>query len=176
MRRKDRAMDNKAIASFLNTAAFGFLATTHNGQPLQTINTFIYDDKTHSLFMHTAKQSFFKVTIEKDNRVSFAAAEMGRLLPAKVAREMSVEYDSVIVIGHALVVDDVKLSRDKMQMFIDKYFPHLTSGEDYRPMTPAELAEIAVYQIKIDSWSGKRKEADKDFNGAFDYGSKKCPF
>ena len=38
--------------------------------------------------------------------------------------------------------------------------------------TADELARTAVYRIDIESWSGKRKQAEPDFPGAFFYGQK----
>lgn len=176
MRRKDRARDDADIVAFLEFAPFGFLASIDNDQPVLTVNTFVYDKVTHAIYLHTARKSFTKSTIESNERVSFAAARLGRLLPATVAKELSAEFESVIVYGRGKITDDIQLAREKMQLLNDKYFPHLKPGKDYRPMTPGELAEIAVYQILIDSWSGKRKREAKDFPGAFEYGSGRCPF
>lgn len=63
----------------------------------------------------------------------------------------------------------MKFARYKIQLLTNKYFSHLKPGEDYRPITPAEIAEISAYQIKITQWSGKRKSVEADFPGAFFY-------
>jgi len=167
MRRDDRAQDDSWIENFLADAHFGVLATIHEGQPFQNINIFVYDKETHALYMHTAKRGRTRSNIDSEERVSFSAAKMGRLLPADVARELSVEFQSVIVFGRGSIVDDKKLARDKMQKLIDKYFSHLEAGKDYRKITPAEIDEINVYRIDIDCWSGKKKKAEDDFPGAF---------
>jgi hypothetical protein len=39
---------------------------------------------------------------------------------------------------------------------LQKYFPHMTSGKEYRPITDQELKRTSVYAISIESWSGKR--------------------
>jgi hypothetical protein len=51
---------------------------------------------------------------------------------------------------------------------LDKYAPHLTAGEDYRPPVPEELKRTTVMRIDIEQWSGKKKEVG-DFDGAFWY-------
>jgi len=55
-------------------------------------------------------------------------------------------------------------------MLLKKYFAHLEYGKDYRSIQPDELARTGVYQIQIDEWSGKRKQVEEDFPGAFFYG------
>lgn len=46
---------------------------------------------------------------------------------------------------------------------------HLKPGEDCRPITGDELALTTVYRIDIESWSGKRRQVEPDFPGAFFY-------
>ena len=57
-----------------------------------------------------------------------------------------------------------------LQMLLDKYFPHLRPGEDYRAITPEELRQTAAYRLDIEQWSGKQKQVEADFPGAFYYG------
>jgi nitroimidazol reductase NimA-like FMN-containing flavoprotein (pyridoxamine 5'-phosphate oxidase superfamily) len=176
MRRRDRAVTDDAwIRRFLAEAPEGVLATSLDGQPFTHINTFVYDEATHAIYLHTAGKGRLRANIEANDRVSFCASRMGRLLPADTAREMSVEYDSVIAFGRASIVTDLALAREKMQMLLDKYFGHLRPGRDYRPITDAEIKEISVIRIAIDAWSAKRKEAEPDFPGAFDFGDRGDP-
>jgi nitroimidazol reductase NimA-like FMN-containing flavoprotein (pyridoxamine 5'-phosphate oxidase superfamily) len=100
---------------------------------------------------------------------------MGRLLPATYALEFSVEYAGVVVFGTASVVSDDAEARHGLQLLLDKYAPHLRSGEHYRPITDEELARTSVYRVQIEKWSGKKKEAPADFPGAFRYGEPATP-
>ena len=170
LRRKDRAGDEEFIREFLKHAPFGFLATQRDGQPYVNMNTFVYDEASHSIYLHTAGNGRLRSDIDAEERVCFAVGEMGRLLPADVAREFSVEYSGVVVFGRGRVIEDQAFARDKMHLLIDKYFPHLARGEDYRPITPKEVHEISAYQIQVDQWSGKKKSEASDFPGAFFYG------
>jgi len=167
-RRRDRAVNDDAwIVDFLGSAPFGTLASSVDGQPYQNMNTFVYDPETHALYMHTAGQGRLRTELEANEKVSFCAGRMGRLLPADTAREFSVEYESVVIFGRASIVDDMSLARSKMQLLIDKYFTHLKPGRDYRPITDAEVVEITVIRVDVESWSGKRKLVDDDAPGAF---------
>jgi nitroimidazol reductase NimA-like FMN-containing flavoprotein (pyridoxamine 5'-phosphate oxidase superfamily) len=172
VRRSDRAVtDETWIRAFLHQAAFGALATVHDGQPFINTNLFAFDEAAHALYMHTARIGRTRANVEADGRVCFSIAEMGRLLPADTALEFSVEYAGVTVFGHARVVTDEAEARHGLQLLLDKYFSHLRPGPDYRPITDEELARTTVYRIDIEAWSAKQKAAADDFPGAFLYES-----
>lgn len=169
MRRHDRAMDEDWIRAFLATAPVGVIATVHEGQPFLNSNLFVYDEARHAIYLHTARTGRTRGNIEADERVAFTAFEMGRLLPADEALEFSVEYSGVVAFGNATVVTDAEEAEEGLQLLLDKYAPQLRPGRDYRPITPDELQRTSVMRIDVVAWSGKRKEAESDFPGAFRY-------
>lgn len=170
VRRKDRAVDDDAwIVEFLRRAPMAQLATIHDGQPFINSNLFAYDADAHVVYMHTAPVGRTRSNIEADERACVSVSEMGRLLPSHEALTMSVEYDGVAVFGRARVLSDAAEREHGLRLILDKYFPHLAYGDDYRAITPDELARTSVYRIDIDAWSGKRKRVDDDFAGAFRY-------
>lgn len=173
IRRQDRAVDDEGwITAFLQAAPVGILATSSDGQPFLNSNLFVYDAAAHAIYLHTARSGRTRANIEADGRVCFHVYEMGRLLPADTALEFSVEYSGVTVFGQAHVVTDPAEARRGLQLLLDKYFPHLRPGVDYRPITDDELARTTVYRIDITEWSGKRKGVAEDFPGAFLYASR----
>lgn len=170
VRRRDRAVEDDAwIAGLLRRAPMAFLATAPGGQPFINSNLFVYDEGRHVIYMHTARYGRTRANIEAEERVCLSVGEMGRLLPAEVALEFSVEYAGVAVFGRGSVVTDEAEAAHGLQLLLDKYFPHLLPGEHYRPTTAEELARTAVYRIAIEEWSGKRKAVAEDFPGAFRY-------
>jgi nitroimidazol reductase NimA-like FMN-containing flavoprotein (pyridoxamine 5'-phosphate oxidase superfamily) len=170
VRRADRAVDDETwIANFLKRAAVGVLATVYDGQPFINSNLFVYDETSRCIYMHTARYGRTRSNVDADERVCFSATEMGRLLPADEALEFSVEYSSVVVFGTAHVITQNDEARLGLQLLLDKYFPHLQPERDYRPIVDEELARTSVYRIDIESWSGKRKQVEDDFPGAFVY-------
>lgn len=170
-RRKDRSIDDTAwIEAFLQRADFGVLASEHNGQPFTNMNLFVYDAARRAIYLHTAHDGRTRYNIESNPKVCFSISEMGRLLPAKTALEFSVEYSGVMVFGKACVVKDEREAAYGLQLLLDKYFPHLQPGADYRAIQAEELARTAVFRIDIEEWSGKQKAAPEDFTGAFYYG------
>jgi nitroimidazol reductase NimA-like FMN-containing flavoprotein (pyridoxamine 5'-phosphate oxidase superfamily) len=170
MRRKDRQVNDEAwIRAMLQRAPLGVLATIEESQPYLNPNLFVYDEARHAIYMHTARSGRTHDNIERGAQVCFSVSEMGRLLPASEALEMSVEFSSVIVFGQARVVEDVAEAVHMLQMLLDKYFTHLKPGQDYRAIQLEELKRTAVYCIQIEAWSGKRKQVENDFPGAFNY-------
>lgn len=171
VRRTDRAVtDDDWIRAQLHHAPFGVLATVHEDQPFVNHNLFVYDEAQQVIYMHTARVGRTQANVEKHQKVCFSLSEMGRLLPAEVALDFSVEYSGVVVFGTASIIHDPAEATRALQLLLDKYFPHLQPGVDYRPITPEELSRTSVYRIAIEHWSGKQKKVADDFPGAFFYG------
>ncbi|HBY99357.1 MAG: pyridoxamine 5'-phosphate oxidase family protein [Ardenticatenaceae bacterium] len=170
VRRRDRAVEDEAwIGALLHRAPFGALATTSEHQPFINSNLFAFDEATHAIYLHTARIGRTRTNVEADERACFSVSEMGRLLPADTAREFSVEYASVVIFGRIAIVSDETEATHALQMLLDKYFPHLRPGRDYRPIITEEMARTTVYRLDIDRWSGKQKAVAQDFPGAFSY-------
>lgn len=167
--RKDRAKDDAWIRAYLHRVPFGMLATEFNGQPFIKPTLFVFDEAEHAIYIHGALVGRMRTNLEANPRVSFCIAEMGRLLPADTAMEVGVEYASVVVFGRVEVLTDADQARHGLQMLLDRYFPNLKPGIDYREILPQELDITSVYRIKVDSWSGKEDRAKMDFPGAFTY-------
>jgi nitroimidazol reductase NimA-like FMN-containing flavoprotein (pyridoxamine 5'-phosphate oxidase superfamily) len=170
IRRQDRAVEDEAwICAFLHRAAVGTLATARDGQPFLHMNLFVYDESAHCLYLHTARAGRTPDNLVANGAVCFSVMEMGRLLPADVAFEFSVEFASVIVFGQAALVQDADEQVRALQMLLDKYAPHLRPGADYRPPVESEIKRTAIFRLNIEAWSGKKKEVPPDFPGAYWY-------
>ena len=170
IRRRDRQAEESFIKSLLKMAPYCNIAHIAEDQPFLHVNTFYYDEEKHSIYFHSASEGRFRFNLVNNNKVCFSIAKMGRLLPADVAQEFSVEYESVIVFGEVKIINDNLEAKVALQKLLDKYFPHLKPDTDYRSTTDKELKRTAVYQLLIDKWSGKAKKEDIDFKGAFFYG------
>jgi nitroimidazol reductase NimA-like FMN-containing flavoprotein (pyridoxamine 5'-phosphate oxidase superfamily) len=169
--RQDRAIYNEEwIIRLLHEAGMGVFATTCDGQPYQSTLLFVYAPDERAIYFHTGRRGRVWDNLSQDPRVCFSAAKMGRLLPADTALNFSVEYESVVAFGPAALVDDPLEAERALQLILDKYFPHLRPGSDYRPITPGELNATAVFKMRVEEWSGKRKAVGEDFPGAFRWG------
>jgi len=167
--RKDRAKDDAWIKAYLKRVPFGMLATEYEGQPFIKPTSFVYDEAEHTIYIHGALVGRMRTNLEVNPRISFCIAEMGRLLPGDTAMEVGVEYASVVVFGKVEILTEADQTRHGLQLLLDRFFPHLKPGIDYREILPQELDITSVYRIKIDSWSGKEEHARQDFPGAFSY-------
>ncbi len=177
LRRRDRGKDEAWVRSFVEAAPHGFLATVgEGGQPFLNSNLFVYDEAKHCIYLHTHRTGRTRDNLPERRPVAFGIAAMGRLLPADEALEFSVEYSGVTAFGEGYVVEDVEECRDALQQLLDKYAPHLVPDRDYRATTDDELKRTAVFRIDIDAWSGKQKEVEADFPGAFDLPELPVPF
>ena len=170
VRRRDRAVEDDAwIRAMLHRTPIGTLATVHNGQPFINSNIFVYDEEKHCIYMHTARVGRTQANVEQEQAVCFSISEMGRLLPAEEALHFSVEFAGVTVFGAATIIREPEEAGYALQRLLDKYAPHLKPGRDYRPVVDEELARTTVYRIAIEAWSGKKKQVEPDFPGAYYY-------
>ncbi|MEO2158222.1 MAG: pyridoxamine 5'-phosphate oxidase family protein [bacterium] len=177
VRRRDRGQEDTWIRDFAKCSSYGFLATVdEDGQPFLNSNLFVYNEDRHCIYLHTHRTGRTKDNLSEPQQVVFSAASMGRLLPAPEALEFSVEYAGFTAFGKGTIVEGAEEAKIALQMLLDKYAPHLKPGVDYRPTTDQELARTAVYRIDIETWSGKQKEADSDFPGAYQLPVLEVPF
>lgn len=171
VRRQDRAViDDGWIMAMLSRSPYGHLATVSGQQPFVKPTLFVFDAASHAIYLHGALEGRTAANLHANPKVSFTVSEMGRLLPAARAKGFALEYSGVVVFGSVAVVKDEEEAKRELQMLLDKYAPHLRPGEDYEPISSEDVTMTNVYRIDIEQWSGKKREADAEFPGAFHYG------
>lgn len=143
------------IRAFLRTAQIGHVATAWDDQPFVTPTTFWFDEDNHRIIFHSNVAGRIRSNIERNSRVCLEASEMGKLLPSNVALEFSLQYRSVMVFGTARILEDPTEKRAALYGLLQKYFPLMTAGKEYREITDKELRATSVYAIAIEAWSGK---------------------
>jgi len=154
--------DDEWIRSFLREAKVGHIASARrNGQLFLNPTTFWFDEAHHQIIFHSNVAGRIRSNIESNSRVCFEASELGKMLPANVALEFSLQFRSVIVFGNARLVNDPEEARRVMYSLIHKYFPEMTAGREFREITEKELKRTSVYAIQIDEWSGKENWKDR---------------
>lgn len=160
-RRPKNARDDEWIRAVLARAQIGHIATRWDEQPFINPSTFWYNPALHEIVFHSNVVGRVRANSERHDRVCFEASEFGTLLPSNVALEFSIQYNSVIAFGALHVIDDPAHQRAALYGLIGKYFPHMTAGQEYRPITDKELARTSVYRIAIERWSGKQNWKDR---------------
>src|SRR5512142_1722366 len=153
--------DDEWIRRFLRSGEIAHVATVWEGQPFITPTNYYFDEPDHRLIFHSNVTGRLRANIEHHPQVCAEVSEAGRYLPSNIAVEFSVQYRSVAVFGKASVLSDPEEQRRMLHLLIAKYFAPMELGKDYRPVTDQELKRTAVYELRIESWSGKENWKDQ---------------
>jgi len=153
--------DDDWIRAFLREAKVGHIASTQDNQPFLNPSTFWFDEANHQIIFHSNVAGRIRSNIENNSSVAFEAIELGKMLPSNVALEFSLQFRSVLLFGTARILTDLDEKRRVMYGLIQKYFPTMIAGQEYREITDKELKRTSVYAIKIEEWSGKENWKDR---------------
>jgi uncharacterized protein len=153
--------DDEWIRAFLREAKVGHIASARDDQPFLNPTTFWYDEAHHQIIFHSNVAGRIRSNIESNSKLAFEASELGKMLPANVALEFSLQFRSVVVFGTARLVNDPEEARRVLYGLIHKYFPAMTAGKEFREITDKELKRTSVYAIQIEEWSGKENWKDR---------------
>lgn len=166
---KERAVADTAwMKAMLHSAPFGSLGMLQADQPYVKPTLFAYDEAAQVIYFHGALEGRTRAALEQAPGVCFTISQLGRLLPGATAMEFGIEYNCVMIFGQVCIVEG-ELAHTGLQLLLDKYFPHMKSGQDYEPISPEEMNITSVYSLSIESWSGKAYHAAPDYPGAFYY-------
>ena len=160
-RLKEYAQNDKWIIDFLGRSNICHIATHWDEQPFITPSTFFYRADKHDIIFHSNIVGRVRANSERHSEVSFEISEYGKFLPSNVALEFSLQYESVIGFGKIKIIAEDQAKHSALSKLIQKYFPNMEAGKEYRPITEKELKQTSVYSITIESWSGKRNWEDQ---------------
>jgi nitroimidazol reductase NimA-like FMN-containing flavoprotein (pyridoxamine 5'-phosphate oxidase superfamily) len=153
--------EDEWIRAFLRKAKVGHIATARDDQPFLNPSTFWFDEAKHQIIFHSNVTGRTRSNLESNSRVCFEAFELGKMLPSNVALEFSLQFRSVVLFGTTRILTDPDETRRVMYGLIQKYFPAMSAGHEYREITDKELKHTSVYAIKIEEWSGKENWKDR---------------
>ena len=160
-RKPQYAQTDEWIVDFLHIATVGHIATRWDDQPFITPSTFWYDEEKNEIYFHSNVKGRVRANVDRHPEVCFEASQEGQPLPSNVALNFSIQYSSVVAFGKVRVIEDEEESKRALYGLINKYFPSMKPGEEYRPITDNELARTSIYAIEIESWSGKKNWKDQ---------------
>lgn len=153
--------DGEWIRAFLREAKVGHIASAQEGQPFINPTTFWFDEENDQIIFHSNIAGRIRSNLENNPRVCVEVSELGKMLPANVALEFSLQFRSVIVFGTARLITAPEEARRVLYGLIHKYFPAMTAGKEFRGITEKELKRTSVYGIQIETWSGKENWKDR---------------
>lgn len=150
------------IGAFLKRGLIAQVAhTDQHGQPFITATNYWFDEENHQILFHSNIAGRIRSNLEHQSRVCVSVSEYGKLLPANTALEFSIQYRSVITYGKVVILQREDQQQRALYGLLGKYFPQLTPGKEYRPITKQELLRTSVYAVEIESWSGKENWPDQ---------------
>lgn len=153
-RRPELNRDDAWIKDFLQRGFIARVGHFSGGQPFITPTNYWYDEPNHQVIFHSNLAGRMRSNLETHPQAVLEVSEVGRLLPANTALEFSIQFRSVMVYGSVRLLQGLA-AETALYGLIGKYFPRLTAGQEYRPITPKELARTSVYALQIESWTGK---------------------
>ena len=153
--------DEQWIRSFLREARVGHIASARDNKPFLNPSTFWFDEQNHQIVFHSNLAGRIRSNIEANPELCFEASELGKMLPSNVALEFSLQFRSVVIFGRARLIHKPEEARRVLYGLINKYFPTMTAGKEFRQITDKELARTSVYAIQIEEWSGKENWKDR---------------
>jgi Predicted flavin-nucleotide-binding protein len=174
VRRKNREITSEQwIIELLRYSPFGTIAMANGDQPYINANLFLFDEKDHSIYFHTAGEGFTKQLILQNQKVCFSVFQMGRLLPGKKAVDFSSEYKSVVIFGLAEIITDLEYASNILKLYFNKYGPQFNFGKEILPFSQQEVERTTVFRIRILDWTGKQNKQPENYPGAYNYFSSK---
>jgi nitroimidazol reductase NimA-like FMN-containing flavoprotein (pyridoxamine 5'-phosphate oxidase superfamily) len=156
----ENTRDDDWIKSLLQRGQIARIASRFDLQPFINTTTFLYLESENRIIFHSNIAGRVRANIEKYPEVCVEVSEFGKLLPSNIALEFSLQYRSAIVFGKAYIIEDENEKHKVLHQLIAKYFGAMQIDKDYRSATDKELKRTTVYEIKIESWSGKENWKD----------------
>jgi nitroimidazol reductase NimA-like FMN-containing flavoprotein (pyridoxamine 5'-phosphate oxidase superfamily) len=153
--------DDAWIRLFLREARVAHIASSRDDQPFVHPTSFWFDEAGHRIVFHSNVTGRLRSNIEANPRVCLEASELGKMLPSNVALEFSLQFRSVMVFGRAGLITEPEEARRALYGLLHRYFPLMTPGREFRPITDQELKRTSVYAIQIEEWSGKENWKDR---------------
>lgn len=151
-RKPDRGRyDRSTIDAILDAALVGHVAWVLDGQPYAT-PTAIWR-QGDDLYWHGSSGSRMIRATMKGAPVCVTATILDGLVLARSAANHSVNYRSVMVLGHARLVDDERLKLAALEAFVEHLYPGRWAA--LRPATRAELYRTLVLSIDLREASAK---------------------
>lgn len=147
--------DEAWIRAFLRREQVARLATQWEDQLFVMATTFWFDEPHQRVVFHSNLAGRTRANLERNPKACLEISQLGRLLPSNVALEFSLQYRSVMLFGTVRILETDAEKRAALYGLLGKYFPALQAGREYRPITEEELGRTSVYELKIESWSGK---------------------
>ena len=150
LRRTKNAISNDAAKELLvKEKRAVFSVNGDDGYPFSIPVNFIYDEKNNKIYFHGAKSGHKVDSLKKNNKVCFTV--YGNEFYKK--NDWAPYLQSTVVFGRCKLVDDSKLTEDKIRELALKYYP---SRDLVEAGLAKNLKDAQLYEITIEHICGKQ--------------------
>lgn len=147
-RMKTHQLSKEQIENMLREQSVGVIATINeNGYPYAFV---IHQDK---LYIHGLPKGQKVANILSNSKVCFTVYDMKQLIMDELgnACDTNTEYESVVVMGTATVVEDITVKQLALDAVVCKYTPHLSNQR----LPDNMIKGTCVIEIIIENCTGK---------------------
>jgi hypothetical protein len=126
-----------------------FSVNGDDGYPYTIPINFYYDEPENRIYFHSAKTGHKIDAVKENDKICFTTWDDGYLEDGDWAYYVS----SCVVFGRAKLIEDAKLTEEKVRTFALKYYP---SAEGAEEVMAKYLGATQLVAIDIEHISGKR--------------------
>jgi nitroimidazol reductase NimA-like FMN-containing flavoprotein (pyridoxamine 5'-phosphate oxidase superfamily) len=150
---KRGAFDRDTIYSILDEAFICHIGFAVDGQPYVIPTAFGRLDDV--LYIHGSSASRMLRTLSKGFEMCFTVTIVDALVLARSAFHHSINYRSVVVLGHASLVEDAEEKYKALEVITNHIVPE--RWDDVREPNGIELKATSVLKLNIDEASAKMR-------------------
>ena len=138
-----------AKALLRNNTRAAFSVNGDDGYPYTIPVNFYYDEDDNKIYFHSAKKGHKIDAMKANDKICFTTWNDGYLEDGDWAFHVS----SCVVFGRAKLIEDRKVTEEKVRKFARKYYP---SAAEVEEEIRSAIAGVQLVAIEIEHISGKK--------------------
>ncbi len=148
-RTKNEISIEEAKVLLKNNKRAAFSVNGDDGYPYTIPVNFYYDEDENKIYFHSAKAGHKIDSIKANDKICFTTWDDGTLEDGDWAYHVL----SCVVFGRAKLIDDRKITEEKVRKLARKYYP---SVEEVEEEIKKSINAVQLVAIEIEHISGKR--------------------
>lgn len=146
---KNEITTEEAKELLRNNKRAAFSVNGDDGYPYTIPINFYYDEEENKIYFHSAKKGHKIDSIKNDAKVCLTTWNDGYVDDGDWAYHVS----SCVIFGKARLVDDLRITEEKVRKFALKYYP---SAEEVAQEIKVGIKGVQLVEIEIEHLSGKK--------------------
>lgn len=146
---KNEITTEEAKELLRNNKRAAFSVNGDDGYPYTIPIKFYYDEEENKIYFHGAKKGHKIDSIKKNDKVCLTTWNDGYVDDGDWAYHVS----SCVIFGRARLVDDIRITEEKIRKFALKYYP---SAEEVEEEIKIGIKGVQLVEIEIEHISGKK--------------------